>query len=118
MAKASKAGLDVKVRLMWRDERAMGPGKADLLERIVQLGSISAAAKAMNMSYSRAWALVDAMNRSFKHPIVEAATGGKRGGGAQVTETGLHILAHYRAMQRAVAAEADAYLQEFKSYLK
>src|SRR5262245_40519741 len=113
-----RASLEVKVRLIWRDERAMGPGKADLLEHIEHLGSISAAAKAMAMSYSRAWALVDAMNRAFKSPLVEAATGGARGGGAQVTELGLTVLEQYRALQQAVDAQAASFLPEFQKLLK
>lgn len=114
----SKAALDVKVRIVWRDERAMGPGKADLLEHIARLGSISAAAKAMEMSYSRAWALVDAMNRAFKSPLVEAATGGAKGGGACVTELGQEVLAKYRAMQQSVEAQAATFLPEFQKLLK
>ena len=114
----AKPELDVKVRLMSRGERALGPGKADLLERIAQLGSISAAAKAMSMSYSRAWQLVDAMNRAFKTPLVQAATGGARGGGARVTALGLEVLAGYRAMQSAVEAAANTHLPAFQKFLK
>jgi molybdate transport system regulatory protein len=114
----ARASLDLKVRLMWRDERAMGPGKADLLEQIAKQGSISAAAKAMTMSYSRAWALVDAMNRAFKSPLVEAAPGGKRGGGARVTEAGLEALARYRAMQQTLDEAATRFLPEFQKLLK
>jgi molybdate transport system regulatory protein len=114
----AKAKLDVRVRLISGDERAMGPGKADLLEHIAQLGSISAAAKAMAMSYSRAWQLVDSMNRAFKSPLVEAATGGARGGGAQVTEQGRQALAQYREMQRAAENAAQLHAQAFQKLLK
>jgi molybdate transport system regulatory protein len=78
-----KAYFEIKARVMWRDERAMGPGKADLLEHIARSGSISAAAKAASMSYSRAWQLVDTMNRAFKSPLVGTAIGGARRGGAR-----------------------------------
>lgn len=59
-----------------------------LLERIKEHGSITKAAKSMEMSYRRAWDLVDSMNRQSKKPFVELATGGKGGGGARVTEEG------------------------------
>ena len=58
---------------------AMGPGKAALIEQIDATGSISAAARSMDMSYRRAWQLVEAINLSFKQPVVVTATGGKRG---------------------------------------
>ena len=68
----------------------MGPGKADLLDAIRQTGSISASAKLMKMSYRRAWELVDVMNRCFDLPLVQTSPGGAHGGGAQLTELGLH----------------------------
>ena len=69
----------------------LGPGKIDLLEGIARKGSISAAAREMDMSYRRAWLLVEAMNQMFARPLVVAAPGGARGGGAQVTEFGLEV---------------------------
>ncbi|NHZ98977.1 LysR family transcriptional regulator [Massilia sp. CCM 8734] len=101
------ARIDVKLRLLQNDEIAMGPGKADLLDAIGRTGSISAAARAMGMSYRRAWLLVDVMNRSFGAPLVRSAAGGSQGGGASVTGMGNEVLTHYRAMQ-AAAMEAAA----------
>lgn len=66
----------------------LGYGRVKLLESIREHGSISAAARAMNMSYRRAWKLVDAMNHQSQSPIVEKSTGGKGGGGATVTPQG------------------------------
>lgn len=66
----------------------IGHGRVVLLERIIELGSITRAAKSMEMSYRRAWDLVDSMNRQARRPFVELATGGKGGGGARVTEEG------------------------------
>ena len=80
--------LDLKVRLMLGDEIAMGPGKADLLEAIEREGSISAAARALGMSYRRAWLLVETMNRCFSQPLVQALAGGRQGGGAQLSDEG------------------------------
>ena len=75
------ASIRITARLIAKGERAFGPGKADLLERIAAEGSISKAAKSMEMSYSRAWQLVDAMNHSFRQPLVESSAGGRKGGG-------------------------------------
>ncbi|UOD29937.1 LysR family transcriptional regulator [Massilia violaceinigra] len=105
--KQERAGrIDVKLRLMHGDEIAMGPGKADLLDAIGRTGSISAAARAMGMSYRRAWLLVDVMNNSFGAPLVRSAAGGSQGGGAGVTEMGREVLTRYRAMQAAAAQAA------------
>jgi molybdate transport system regulatory protein len=76
----------------------MGPGKAELLEMIIETGSISAAAKRMRMSYRRAWELVDTMNRCFTEPLVITSAGGSHGGGAAVTEFGRAILDAYQAI--------------------
>lgn len=95
--------LKIKVQLYCGDEIAMGPGKADLLESIVQHGSISAAARAMGMSYRRAWLLVDAMNRCWASPLVET----QNGGGAQISEEGREVLDFYRALQRQAAGAGE-----------
>ncbi len=99
--------LKIKVQIYCGDEIAMGPGKADLLEAITREGSISAAARAMGMSYRRAWLLVDAMNRCWDLPLVETAPGSKQGGGARVSEMGRSILSHYRALQCDLDGTAD-----------
>ena len=70
------------------DGTFLGHGRVALLERIREYGSITRAAKAMEMSYRHAWDLVDSMNRQAGRPFVELATGGKGGGGARVTEEG------------------------------
>lgn len=79
----------------------LGPGKGELLERIAATGSISAAGRAMGMSYKRAWQLVETLNGYFRAPLVQAATGGKAGGGAQLTALGKQVLAQYQAMTAA-----------------
>jgi len=97
---------------------AMGPGKADLVAAIDASGSISAAARAMNMSYRRAWQLVDAINGSFSQPVVVTATGGKRGGGASVTPFGRELIRRYRAMESKASAAIVKDLQIFSRHLK
>nr|WP_315248358.1 LysR family transcriptional regulator [uncultured Duganella sp.] len=102
--------IAVKLRLWHGDDVAIGPGKADLLDAISQTGSISAAARAMDMSYRRAWMLVDVMNRSFREPLVRSAVGGTRGGGAQLTDAGVRVLAQFRVMEVAAVAAAGSKL--------
>lgn len=114
----ARVKIELKPRVMAQGERAIGPGKADLLERIDAAGSISAAARAMEMSYSRAWALVDVMNRSFKKPLVERAAGGAHGGGASLTPYGREVLALYRDMQSTLEGMLGRYQDEFGRRLK
>lgn len=90
----------------------IGPGRADILERIADTGSIAAAGKAMGMSYKRAWGLVQALNAGFGAPLVETVRGGTKQGGARLTDLGLAVLNHYRAMQAktetAIAQDIEA----------
>ena len=109
--------LKLNLRLFHGDEIAMGPGKADLLEAIEHTGSISAAGRSMEMSYRRAWLLVDEMNRCFKSPLVETAKGGSHGGGAHLTPFGQEVLARYREMIFATRQVAMAYLGLFKDMM-
>jgi molybdate transport system regulatory protein len=87
-----------------------GPGKAELLERIAETGSIAAAARVMGMSYRRAWLMVQGMNRCFTDAVVETSHGGRRGGGALVTDTGRRVLALYRAAEAAARDAATPHL--------
>ena len=79
----SPPGPDLRLRLVFRPGEMVGPGKAELLERIDQTGSIAAAGRAMGMSYKRAWMLVETMNAMFRDPVVISTRGGAQGGGAQ-----------------------------------
>lgn len=100
--------LKIKAQLYCGDELAMGPGKADLLEAIAREGSISAAGRAMGMSYRRSWLLVDSMNRCFVERLVETVAGGGAGRGASLTPTGAAVLAAYRALEAALAEAAGS----------
>src|SRR5438046_9699891 len=82
---------------------ALGPRRAGVPGAIARPGSISAGAREMQMSYGRAWLLVDAMNVAFRRPLVETLTGGRSGGGARVTELGAEVLRRYRAMESRAA---------------
>lgn len=95
----------------------MGPGKAELLERIDRTGSISAAGREMGMSYKRAWQLVETLNAMFGAPVVESSRGGAQGGGARVTDTGRAVLAAYRAFERAALAAGAPHVATLSALL-
>lgn len=111
------ARIHMRTRMLYGDEIAMGPGKATLLESIAEKGSISAAAKHMNMSYRRAWLLVDTMNRCFASPLVISAAGGKQGGGAHLSNLGIEVLSDYRAMEAEIMTISAAHLIKLKKHL-
>jgi molybdate transport system regulatory protein len=95
---AGKTSLHL--RIDFGGERSIGPGKIRLLELINETGSISAAGRALEMSYRQAWLLIDELNHMFREPVVVAQTGGGGGGGASVTETGNAIVRLYREVER------------------
>lgn len=87
------------LRIDFENGSQIGHGKVRLLELIAQHGSISRAAKEMNMSYRRAWLLTDEMNRMFTTPVLETQHGGAGGGAARLTSFGHAVIGHYRAME-------------------
>lgn len=94
----------LRLRIDFDEGRALGPGKVRLLELVGETGSISAAGRAMGMSYRRAWLLVDALNRTFREPVVSTRGGGAGGGGASLTPFGAELAACWRAMERDAQA--------------
>ncbi len=102
----TEAGL--RLRLILAPGLPFGPGKAELLAAIRDTGSIAAAGRRMGMSYQRAWDLVAAMNGQFREPLVAAAKGGARGGGAALTPLGHQVLGAYgEVVELAAAATAE-----------
>ncbi len=108
----------LSLRLHFTQGLTFGRGKADLLRLIDEQGSISAAGRAMNMSYRRAWALVEEMNSAFNQPLVDSSRGGAKGGGAQLTPTGRQMLADYSALEELLRREGDGELQRMRAALK
>ena len=106
------------LRVLGAGSPAMGPGKAELIERIAATGSISAAAREMGMSYRRAWQLVEALNAAYREPVVQTATGGQRGGGATVTPYGKRLAAQFRSMEDKASAAIAADLKRFARHLR
>lgn len=105
------------VKVIFGDRLTLGPGKADLLEHIRETGSISAAGRAMSMSYKRAWGLVEEMNTAFQKPLVVSARGGAQGGGAHLTEAGEAVLTHFRKLQDIMAEAGAARIGALQSML-
>jgi molybdate transport system regulatory protein len=101
----------LSLRVVLAPETMLGPGKAELLERVRDTGSISAAGREMGMSYKRAWDLVSAMNRMFAEPVIQASKGGSSGGGAILTPLGAQVLATYRRIEQTCTEAAAKDLQ-------
>lgn len=93
------AGIRVKVVL---PGCAIGPGKVALLEQIEEKGSISAAAKALGLSFRRAWHLIETLNEGLATPVVETNVGGAKGGGASLTATGKDVIRLFREIVEGV----------------
>jgi len=108
----------LRIRLVFGPTEMMGPGKAELLERIAATGSISAAGRQMDMSYKRAWLLVETMNAMFREPVVTSTRGGPGGGGAVLTEAGRRVLALYRDVERAAAQASAERLDAIRTMLR
>jgi molybdate transport system regulatory protein len=105
MGKPNAGSLpNLSLRIDLDTESRIGPGKIQLLENIDKFGSISAAGRAMDMSYKRAWDLVDEINRVCRQAAVERQTGGRNGGGAALTPFGASLVARYRKIERDAAS--------------
>jgi len=117
MTKSAPQAATIRIRIGVGENIAIGQGKADLLESIGRTGSISAAARELGMSYRKAWMLVDEMNQCFPSPVVTAAKGGLRGGGAVVTGLGQEALTRFRRIQAKAMAAIEADVREFRKKL-
>ena len=115
MQKSSDSTPSLSVRIDLDAEGRIGPGKIQLLEKIHACGSISAAGRAMDMSYKRAWDLVDEINRICRQAAVERQTGGKNGGGAILTPFGTSLVARYRKIERAATSAVRKDLQALRA---
>lgn len=97
---------------------ALGPGMAQLLERVAAHGSIRAAALSMGMSYRKAWLLIHEMQENFNGAVVTSATGGTSGGGTQLTELGATLLKTFRRIESRAARAAEADLEVLDSMVR
>jgi molybdate transport system regulatory protein len=106
------------LRIDLNAEAQIGPGKIELLERIAESGSISAAGRSMSMSYRRAWELVEELNGIFGRPVVHRRVGGKSGGGTDLTPLGYLIVGRYRAIEKAAEQVSQAHLAALQAELR
>lgn len=97
----------VRPRIYIGDDISIGPGKIDLLRKVGETRSISAAARSLGVPYKRAWLLIDSLNQGFDTPVVETATGGKGGGGAKLTELGQQLVTAYDVLEKRLNLEAQ-----------
>ena len=108
----------LRIRIVFGDTEMIGPGKAELLERIARCGSIAAAGREMGMSYKRAWQLIGTLNAMFREPLVDSTRGGPGGGGAVLTDTGREVLRLYRAFSEEAAEAGVGRLAELQGLLR
>lgn len=106
------------IRIAFGPGAMIGPGKAELLERVDRTGSIAAAGREMGMSYKRAWELIGTLNAMFRSPVVVSTRGGRGVGGAVLTETGREVLRLYRAFEAEARAAGAQQLDAFAGLLR
>ena len=114
MARELHPGLSIR---LYRDEKCFGPGIAELLERVEEHHSLRAAARSMDMAYSKAWTMVRRCEAALERPLLIYATGGRNGGGASLTDDARRLLADYRAYCEDVRQAAEVlFRQRFTDY--
>lgn len=117
-SKTASLSLLPRLRIVIGEEIAFGPGKAELLALVKETGSIGEAAKRMDMSYMRAWSLVQTMNQCFKEPVIEAVRGGHQRGGAELTEAGRRALELYQRMEKDSLETVQSDWRAFQKLLR
>ena len=103
----------LRIRVDLSPECSIGPGKVALLEAIGKEGSLSLAARSIDMSYRRAWNLLDDLNQSFAEAVASTSTGGLQGGGARLTDFGRELVKAFRALERAALPLARTHMRKF-----
>jgi molybdate transport system regulatory protein len=118
--KGGSGGPAVRSRawIEWNGQSLLGKGRLQLLEQIAGQGSISAASRAIGVSYRLAWKWIDEMNEAAGHPFVETATGGKGGGGATLTPLGQAMIEAVRLLNVRLAEFDDQMTSELKGFFR
>jgi len=111
-----KKDFDIQFRLWINngDDPFLAKGRVELLKLVAQTGSISAAAREMKMSYKKAWEMIDSMNQGAGKPLVSRVSGGKGGGGTEVTKEGQRMIVTYDKL----VAECSAFIAERSKEMK
>jgi len=92
----------------------LGEGRVQLLKAIHDKGSLSKAAKSLNISYKKAWDLIDSVNKSAKKPVTRNSIGGKGGGGAELTSFGLMLITTFEEINQNCWAFLDTQLEKIE----
>ena len=106
----------LKIRIAFEGGH-IGPGKIRLLEKIMEKGSISGAAKEMGMTYRRAWHLIETLQSELNVNVIETSVGGKKGGGANVTPYGRDLITLYRESEAHANASSTELLEKMDEFL-
>lgn len=109
-------GYKIKSRI-WiesEDNVLLGEGRVHLLKAIQEKGSLSKAAKSLNISYKKAWQLLDSVNKSAKKPVTINTIGGKGGGGAELTEYGKSLVKAFDEINKNCWAFLDKQLEKIE----
>ena len=114
----TQAELKLRMRLTVGDVIAVGPGKIALLEALAATGSITAAAKSLDMSYRRAWLLIDELNNALEEPAVSTSQGGVRGGGSKLTPSGEKLVQLYREIEKKALAHCKGQINQLQQMLR
>jgi molybdate transport system regulatory protein len=110
--------VTLRVRIILDDDTLLGPGKVALLEAVAATGSISAAGRSLDMTFRRAWELIEQLNVAFHQPLVEGHSGGRAGGGAVLTPFGREVVQHYRAVEAKAQAAALPHLEALAAAIR
>lgn len=97
---AQKGKYRLSLRIYLPSGLRLGPGKIALLEAVEEAGSIAGAARLLDMSYKRAWDLIEDLNASLKEPAISTMQGGNHGGGSKLTQSGKLLVEHYRKFEQ------------------
>lgn len=116
--KAGGTKIHPRIRITHEEVIVLCPGKIELLEKVVEARSLNQAAKEMGMSYMKAWLLVKVMNTSYKEPLLKMERGGRKGGGAELTDLGKLILRLYQEMHQASLVAIEKPWKEIRSHIK
>jgi molybdate transport system regulatory protein len=108
----------VRFRVDFNRDESIGPGKIALLEAIARSGSLSQAARDLEMSYRRAWQLLDSTNTAFADKVAVTSKGGRGGGGASITAFGHALIGSFRAFEKDVQARAARHFRPIASHTR
>ena len=92
---------------IYGEEKCFGPGIAELLERVDEVRSLRKATISMEMAYSKAWRIIKTAEESLGFPLLRSTTGGRGGGGAELTPEAQDFLQRFRRCEEAVRGYAD-----------